>query len=206
MTIEAQQIELQRTAGWHKARLGKVTASRIADVMATIKTGEAVSRRNYRAEKVLERISGIPQDNGYQSFAMRAGTENEHRGLLGYSFKSGNTVTPAGFVDHPKIANAGASPDGYVGMDGLIEIKCPEASAYLDALLGKDIPQKYVLQMQWQMACTGRPWCDYVVWRDGLDPVIQHVMRDDKLIAKLEEEVRTFLAEVEDILETLARK
>jgi putative phage-type endonuclease len=206
MTVEAQLAQLQRTDDWFKARLGKVTASRICDVLATIKTGEAVTRRNYRAEKVLERISGIPQENGYRSGAMIYGTDNEQRALLGYSFKSRNNVEPAGFVDHPTIVNAGASPDGYIGADGLVEIKCPEASAYLDALLGKVIPTKYLQQMQWQMACTGRAWCDYCVWRDGLDPEIQRVPRDDKMIAELEDAVRAFLGEVEDILETLARK
>ena len=206
MTIEAQLANQQRTEDWHRARLGKVTASRICDVTATIKTGEATGRRNYRAEKVLERLSDIPQENGYRSGAMIYGTENEERALLGYSFKIGADVDPISFVDHPSIANAGASPDGLVGDDGLVECKCPEASGYLDALLGKDIPTKYLQQMQWQMACTGRRWCDYVVWRDGLDPVIQRVMRDDKKIAELEAEVRTFLAEVDDILETLARK
>lgn len=204
MTFEAQQQ--QRTEDWHRARLGKVTASRIADVMATIKTGEAVSRRNYRAEKVLERISGIPQENGYRSSAMIYGTENEDRALLGYSFEAGIDVAPVGFIPHPTIANAGASPDGLVGDDGLVEVKCPEANGYLEALLGKTIPEKYLLQMQWQMACTGRKWCDYVVWREGLDPVITRVDRDDKLIAKIEAEVRTFLAEVEGTLEMLVHK
>jgi putative phage-type endonuclease len=206
MTFEAQRAELQRTADWHRDRLGKVTASRIADVMATVKTGEAVSRRNYRAEKVLERISGVPQDNGYQSYAMKAGIENESKAQAAYCFHADTAVQAVGFIPHPTIPNAGASPDGYVGDDGLIEIKCPEASAYLDALLGKPIPEKYVLQMQFQMAATGRQWCDYIVWRDGLQTVLVRVMRDDKLIAKIEEEVRTFLGEVEDILETLARK
>lgn len=196
----------QRTPEWYAARLGKVTASRISDVTATIKTGEATSRRNYRAEKVLERISGIPQENTYVNGAMAYGIEKEAQARAAYCFDANVDVEEWGFINHPDINEAGASPDGLVGEDGLVEIKCPEASGYLSALLGQDIDKKYIQQMQWQMACTGRQWCDYVVYREGLDLVRRRVMRDDKTIAELEAEVRTFLAEVEDTLETLARR
>jgi len=198
---------LQRSPEWHAFRLGRVTASRISDVMATLKTGEAVSRRNYRAEKVLERISGKSQENNYQSGAMLAGIENEAQARRAYVFYKKCTVEEVGIIPHPSIEWAAASPDGLVGEDGLIEIKCPEPNGYLDALLGKAIDKKYMDQMQWQMACSGRAWCDYVVWRDGLDLVPPvRVVRNNERIADLEAEVRKFLQEVEDTLEILAKR
>jgi putative phage-type endonuclease len=197
---------LQRTPEWHAFRLGRVTASRISDVMATIKSGEAITRRNYRAEKVLERISGKSQENNYQSGAMLAGIEREAQARIEYEFDQNCTVEEVGIIPHPTIQWAAASPDGLVGEHGLIEIKCPEASAFLDAMLGKDIPQKYADQMQWQMACSGRQWCDYVLYREGLPLAMLRVERDDKRIAEIEAEVRKFLQEVEDTLEILARR
>jgi len=197
---------LQRTPEWHAFRLGRVTASRICDVMATIKTGEAVTRRNYRAEKVLERISGKSQENNYQSGAMLAGIEREAQARIAYEFEKNCTVEDIGIIPHPTIEWAAASPDGLVGEHGLVEVKCPEASAYLDALLGRDIPQKYVDQMQWQLACSGRLWCDYVVYREDLPLVVKRVPRDNKRITEIEAEVRKFLQEVEDTLEILARR
>ena len=198
---------LQRTPEWHAFRLGRVTASRICDVMATIKTGEAVTRRNYRAEKVLERISGKSQENNYQSGAMLAGIEREAQARIAYEFEKNCTVEDVGIIPHPTIEWAAASPDGLVGEHGLVEVKCPEASAYLDALLGRDIPQKYLDQMQWQLACSGRLWCDYVVYREDL-PLVppKRVARDNKRIDEIEAEVRKFLQEVEDTLEILARR
>jgi putative phage-type endonuclease len=184
---------------WRAARLGKVTASRINDVMAKLKSGsgEAVTRRNYRAEKVLERLFGVPKDNGYRSPAMVYGSEWETTARSTYAWDNAVTVEESAFVDHPTIAGAGASPDGLIGEHGLVEIKCPEASAYLDAFMGKDIEGKYVLQMQWQMACTGRRWCDFVVWSEGCPIIVRRVHRDEKLIAEITAAVDTFLQEVE---------
>jgi putative phage-type endonuclease len=197
---------LQRSPEWVAFRLGRVTASRICDVMATTKSGEAVTRRNYRAEKVLERISGKSQENNYQSGAMLAGIEREAQARIEYEFDQNCTVEEVGIIPHPTIQWAAASPDGLVGDDGLIEIKCPEPAAFLDAMLGKDIPQKYADQMQWQMACSGRQWCDYVVYREGLPLAMLRIERDNKRIAGIEAEVRKFLQEVEDTLEILARR
>jgi len=188
----------QGSEEWFAARVGKVTASRIDDVMATIKTGEAQTRKNYRAEKVLERASGLPQDNSYKSAAMIAGSESEPKARIAYSFEMNVDVIEVGFVDHPTIAMTGASPDGLVGDEGLIEIKCPQARGYLDAKLGLPIERKYLLQMQFQMACTGRKWVDYVVYRgEALPLIIQRIARDNKLIAEIEQAVVAFLREVD---------
>jgi putative phage-type endonuclease len=187
----------QNTPEWHFARCGSVTASRIDDVMATIKTGEAQTRKNYRAEKVLERACGIPQDNSYKSAAMIAGSEVEAMARAVYAFEMDVDVVEVGFIPHPRIAHAGASPDGLINETGLIEIKCPQARAYLDAKLTSPIDRKYVLQMQFQMAVTGREWCDYVVYREGLPLIVQRITRDDALIREIEYAVQTFLSEVE---------
>jgi putative phage-type endonuclease len=198
---------MQRTPEWFAARLGKVTASRIADVMAELKNqGEAVTRCNYRREKVLELYSGVPQESGYSNYAMQAGIEKEAAARNAYSFARGVDVTEVGFIDHPKIAACGASPDGLVGEDGLIEIKCPEASGMFEALIGSPVFDKYLKQVQFQLACTGRKWCDLVTYRGSELPLsIMRISRDDGLIAKIEAAVLKFNAEVNSEYQLLLR-
>jgi len=186
---------LQRTPEWYAIRVGKVTASRIADVMTA--KADAITRSNYLAEKVLERESGEPEDDNYVSAAMQAGIDNEEPARLAYAFATGRDVVEIDFVDHPKIAQAGCSPDGLVGDDGLVEIKCLNARGSLDARLGKEPLRRYVLQCQFQMACTGRKWVDLCVYRKGR-LAITRIARNDEQISKIEAEVVKFLAEVED--------
>src|SRR5690606_6597640 len=143
------------------ARLGRVTASRIADVTAATRNGWGASRANYKAELVAERLTGQPAQR-FISGAMQHGIDTEPDAILAYEFFTDQTVEPVGFVDHPTIAMSGASPDGLIGDDGLVEVKCPNTATHLDTLLGGAIPDKYLKQMQWQMACTGRQWCDFV--------------------------------------------
>ena len=114
---------------------------------------------------------------------------------------SSDLVEEIGFVAHPEIENAGASPDGLVGKDGLIEIKCPDTKTLIDQLLNKTIPDKYFKQMQWQMDCTDRKWCDYVVFDprmpEGLQMIIKRVERDHIFIKEMRAEVKKFLNELE---------
>jgi putative phage-type endonuclease len=190
----------QRTEEWFAARLGRVTASRIADVMAKTKTGYSASRANYMAELVCERLTGRSGDF-YQNAAMVWGTEQEPNARAAYEAYSGMLVTETGFVPHPTIAMSGASPDGLVGDAALIEIKCPSTATHLETLLGADIPEKYRLQMQWQMACTGRAFCDFVSYDPRLPEHMQlHVVcypADPALIKIIEGEVQKFLAELD---------
>jgi len=193
---------LQRTPEWFAERLGKVTASRIHDVMAKIKTGEAVTRRNYKAEKVLERYTGVSQENNYLSNAMQAGIEKEVAAREIFEWENKIIVQECGFFDHPTIVNAGASPDGLIGNDALLELKCPEAFAMKEALLGNSLDRKYVLQAQWQMACTGRKLVYVVFYREGCPQAVAQVFRNDDPLSEtgipaLEAEVKQFLAEVE---------
>lgn len=189
----------QRTDEWFAARLGKVTASRVADLMATTKTGYAASRDNLMAQLVVERLTGQQQES-YTNASMQWGTEQEPFARAAYEIATGQMVDECGFVPHPTIADAGASPDGLVGADGLVEIKCPNTAGMIDALLTQTVPGKYNTQMQMQMACTGRAWCDYVVFDPRMPAkaqlFIKRVPRDPAFIQKMEAEIVKFLGEL----------
>ena len=190
----------QGTPEWFAARLGKVTASRVADVIAKTKTGWGASRANYMAELIAERLTGVPAEK-YTNGAMQWGTDTEPQARAAYSFYAETDVTEVGFIEHPRIPLTGASPDGLIGVDGLVECKCPNTATHLDTLLGGEIPAKYITQMQWQLACTEREWCDWVSYDPRLPGSMQlfvkRVHRDDAMIADLEKLVREFLAEIE---------
>jgi putative phage-type endonuclease len=189
----------QGTPEWYAERLGKVTASRVSDVIAKTKSGWAASRANYMAELVTERLTGV-QALRYVSAEMQWGTENEPHARAAYQFEIQSKVDPAPFVPHPSIADTGASPDGYVGADGLIEIKCPNTATHIETLLSGSVAGKYVTQMQWQMACTRRAWCDFVSFDPRLPPSMQlfikRVPRDEVMINSLEADVADFLQEL----------
>lgn len=190
----------QNTPKWMQERLGKATASRIADVVARTKTGWGASRANYMAELVAERLTGIPQDT-YINAAMQWGLDHETEAKEVYAARIFEPVTAIGFVPHPTIAMSGASPDALVGEHGLVEIKAPNTATHLATLLGEPIAGKYFLQMQWQMACTERKWCDFVSYDPRLPDEMrlhpERVDRNDEVIADLEDKVRAFLAEVD---------
>ena len=197
----------QGTDAWHLARLGRVTASRIADVLATIKSGEAAARANYRAELVAERLTGKRQES-YSNAAMQWGTETEPLARVWYESEVGVVVQETGFVEHPTIAMSGASPDGLVADSGLVEIKCPNTQTHIETMLAKRVPPRYTPQIHWQMACTGREWCDFVSFDPRLPEQMQifikRVERDEKYIKDtLEPEVIRFLEEVEKTVEQL---
>jgi putative phage-type endonuclease len=189
----------QNSPEWFAARCGKVTASRIADVVAKTKTGVSAMRVNYMAELLAERLTGLPVE-GFKSEAMKWGSEVEPEARAAYEFYRNQTVAEVGFVLHPNIDQSGASPDGFVGEDGLVEIKCPNTATHMDTLLGQSVPAKYINQMQWQMACTGRKWCDFASYDprmpEHLRLFVKRVDRDDKRIKELETEVAGFLLEI----------
>jgi putative phage-type endonuclease len=212
MTDEpAPETVEQRSEEWYRARLGCATASRIKDVMAKARSGsgESASRRNYRAELVLERLTGVPADN-FQSEDMEWGTDTEAQARASYILETGNTIQEVGFIRHPLIANAGASPDGLVEADGGVEIKCPKTATHMQTLLGGKIDRPYVLQMQFQMACTGRGWWDFVSFDprmpDEMRLHIRRIERDPQLISEMEKEVEHFLADVDATVKALIEK
>ena len=199
----------QLSEEWFAARLGKLTASRVSDALARTKTGWGAGRANYAAELVAERLTGVRADR-YVNDAMRFGTENEALARAAYSFYADADVCLIGFFDHPDIPMSGASPDGLVLDDGLVEIKVPNTATHIDTLLRDVIPSQYVQQMQWQMACTGRQWCDFTSFDPRLPEnmrlFVKRLERDDKLIRELECEVAIFLDEVAATVERLERR
>jgi putative phage-type endonuclease len=191
----------QRSPEWYAARLGKVTASRVADVVATVKSGGyGAARANYMAQLIAERLTGDRQPE-FVSYAMQNGIDTEAEALSAYEFRTDAEVYAVAFIDHPTIPMSGASPDGLVGDDGLVEIKCPNTSTHIDTLLSGKVPAKYIDQMLWQMACTDRQWCDFASFDprmpESMRLFVKRVPRDDKRIEYLEKEVGTFLADIE---------
>lgn len=197
----------QQSDEWKQARIGSLGASVIHEVIAKTKSGYAASRANRMASLLLERLTGKAVDI-FQTQAMMQGTEREPEARAAYCFLTDNEVTEVGIFKHPMIAGTHASPDGLVNSDGLVEIKAPQPAAHLETILSQQIPDKYVVQALWQMACTGRKWCDYCSYNpdfpENMRLFIKRIPRDDKRIMEIEFSVRSFLEELEEKLEDLA--
>lgn len=197
---------IQGTAEWRQARCGSLGASRVADALAKTKSGWGVSRANLMAELIAERLTGVPAEN-YTNAAMQWGTVTEPEARAAYAFRHDADVSLVGLVRHPVISMTHASPDGLVGADGLLEVKCPNTATHIETLLGGSVPGKYVTQIQWQIACTGRQWCDFISYDPRLPEeqrmFVKRVPRDDKLIGELERDIETFLAELDHKLERI---
>ena len=189
----------QRTDSWFSARLGKVTASRISDVMAKTKSGPSASRKNYQMQLLCERLTGRKEE-GFTSAAMQRGTDMEPIARSAYEVDKGVMVQECGFVPCPLIEMAGASPDGLVGSDGLVEFKVPNTATHVDFLRTGNIDSGYQLQMMFQMMCAGRKWCDFVSFDDRLPEPLQYkcvrLMFDEEVAASIHKEVTAFLAEL----------
>lgn len=196
----------QRTEDWFAARLGKVTASRVADVIAKTKTGYSASRENYMAQLVCERLTNTPTE-GFTNAAMLHGIEQEKFARAAYETAKGVMVEEVGFIVHPEIDMSGASPDGFVGVNGLVEIKCPNTATMIETWLTQKIPQKYFTQIQFQLACTDRVFCDYVVFDPRMPKHLQlfvtRVERDEDFITQIEDEIVQFLDEVDQKVKKL---
>ncbi len=199
----------QGSEAWFAARLGCVTASRVADVVAKTKSGYSAARQTYLGQLLSERLTGIPTEN-FQNAAMRWGTDMEPFGVEAYEAASGFETFQVGFLFHPNLTYAGASPDRLVAPDGLLEVKCPTTVTHIEMLLKGQVPERYQMQMQWQMACAGRAWCDFVSYDPRLPEAyqlfIQRVPRDVGQIQILEREVALFLEELEEKLDVLDGK
>lgn len=197
----------QRTDGWLTDRCGRVTASCIHKVMARTKSGYSADRANYHAQLVAERLTGRPAEN-FSNAAMQWGLDTEEQARAMYSLEIGEAVVETGFHPHPTILFSGASPDGLVSERGLVEIKCPNTATHIATLTGAPINHKYQLQMQWQMECTGRDWCDFASFDprlpDEMQLHVRRVERDEALLAEIREEVVKFLTEVATTVEQLS--
>jgi putative phage-type endonuclease len=189
----------QRTEEWFAARCGKVTASRVADIIAKTKSGPSASRENYLAQLVCERLTGKPAES-YSNSAMQHGTDTEPYARAAYEARMDLLVTEVGFIDHPWIPMSGASPDGLAN-EGMVEIKCPNTATHIDTLLSRTVPAKYITQMMWQMACADRPWCDFVSFDPRLPErhqlFIKRINYDPEMVNLLENSVIQFLGDVD---------
>lgn len=199
----------QRSPEWYALRLGKLTASRAADMMATIKTGEAAARRDLRMQLVCERLTGQSQEDTYINAAMQRGIDKESDAFAAYEALTGRLANPVGFVTHDTIA-AGCSPDGEVnGYEGVLELKCPKSSTHLSYLRSRTVPKEYLYQIVHSLWITGAQWCDFVSFDDRFPAALQvlciRVPRDEAQIASYEIMVRAFLSEVEKEVEAVAQ-
>jgi len=189
----------QGTEEWHQLRLGKVTASRVADILAKTKSGASASRGNYLIELALQRVTKTIEES-YSNSAMEWGVATEPQARVAYEVSTGNFVDQIAFVNHPTIEGFGCSPDGLVG-EGLIEIKCPNSATHWSYIKANEPPQKYIIQMQAQMSVTGAKWCDFVSFDPRMPErsqlLIVRVNRDDEFIAEMENDIKQFLSEVE---------
>lgn len=196
----------QRTDEWYAARCGSLGASQLNEALATTKSGWGASRENLKNRIIAERLTGQPSET-FQNAAMIWGVETEDAARKAYEAATGVFVDEMGIAYHPVLKHTHASPDGLVGEDGLIEIKCPNTTTHIETLKAKKAPSKYINQMMWQMRCTDRQWCDFVSFDPRLPSHLQlfvvRVDRDDAAIAELEAKVAEFLTEVDKEIERL---
>jgi len=189
----------QGSVEWYAQRLGKVTASKISDLVAKTKSGPSASRKNYMMQLLCERLTGRKEES-YTNAAMQRGTDLEPQARSFYEVDKGVMVAETGFVQHPYIEMAGASPDGLVNDDGLVEIKCPNTATHVEVLRTGRIDSGYELQMLWQMICTGRKWCDFVSYDDRMPEELQYkcvrLMFDTARAVEVTTEVNAFLIEL----------
>ena len=198
---QPEQI-IQRSPEWFAFRLGKPSASRVADVMAKTRSGPAASRTNYMMQLLCERLTGNREES-YVNAAMQRGTDLEAVARSAYEIATGRLVAECGSFAHPDLPNFIASPDGLVGDNGCLEIKMLNTASHVEFIRSRKPKPEHYKQMQAQMACTGREWCDHVLFDDRLPEQLQYrcvrVNRDDAFIAGMLAEIRPFLIELDDL-------
>ena len=200
----------QRSPSWFAARLGRLTASRASDMLATIRSGEAASRKNLRVQLVCERLTGQPQEEPFVNAAMQRGIDCEPQAFAAYEAVTGNVARQVGFIQHDALL-VGCSPDGLVGDDGVLELKCPNSATHLEYLKSGTVPDKYLPQLLHTLWVTGRAYCDFVSFDDRFPSSLQvfHIRmdRDEAAIATYEKAARAFLSEVDaEVLSLLGKK
>jgi hypothetical protein len=190
---------LQRSDGWYAERCGKVTASRVKDLNAKPSKGKALNALGLTI--LAERLTGVQKETP-TNFYMQWGIDNEPHAIAAYENETGFFVNGTGLIDHPFIEMFGASPDGLVGENGQIEVKCPDTTTHLNTLLTKEVPEEHIPQITSQLACTRRQWCDFVSYDPRLEPELQiiiiRVFAKDLNIEGLERDVRAFNRAIEE--------
>ncbi|WP_151690899.1 lambda exonuclease family protein [Acinetobacter junii] len=190
---------LQRSDDWYAERCGKVTASRVKDLNAKPSKGKALNALGLTI--LAERLTGVQKETP-TNFYMQWGIDNEPHAIAAYENETGFFVNGTGLIDHPFIEMFGASPDGLVGENGQIEVKCPDTTTHLNTLLTKEVPEEHIPQITSQLACTRREWCDFVSYDPRLEPELQiiiiRVFAKDLNIEGLERDVRAFNRAIEE--------
>lgn len=190
---------LQRSDDWYAERCGKVTASRVKDLNAKPSKGKALNALGLTI--LAERLTGVQKETP-TNFYMQWGIDNEPHAIAAYENETGFFVNGTGLIDHPFIEMFGASPDGLVGENGQIEVKCPDTTTHLNTLLTKEVPEEHIPQITSQLACTRREWCDFVSYDPRLEPDLQiiiiRVFAKDLNIEGLERDVRAFNRVIEE--------
>lgn len=198
---------IQGSEEWQLDRIGKATASRFNDILAFTRNGFGAARKNYAAELVAEILTGVRSDN-YKSKSMEWGTETEPVARLQYQLVTGNEVEETGFWSHDTLP-AGASPDGLVNHDGILEIKCPNTATHIETLTTQQIPKQYIPQVQGQLWITEKLWCDFVSYDPRLPEnaqlVVIRVSRDEQYILELQEKVEEFMLDVQKQVRLIQR-
>ena len=202
----------QGTPEWHAERCGKVTASRIADVMSKTKFGPGAARKNYMAELLTERLTGRPRES-FISGPMQWGIDTEPQARAMYALEYDQDVEEVGFIPHPGFPNSGASPDGIVKCmpeDGLLEIKCPNTATHIETLRTEKVDRKYELQMTWQMCCTETLWCDFVSFDprlpDAMQLFVARFYLNKELADEMHQSVADFLGELDAMEDEMREK
>ena len=206
-------MKQQGTPEWHAERCGKVTASRIADVMSKTKFGHGAARKNYMAELLTERLTGRPRES-FISGPMQWGIDTEPQARAMYALEHDEDVGEVGFVPHPSLPNSGASPDGLVYDPsiggGLVEIKCPNTATHIETLRTEKIDRKYQLQMTWQMCCTETLWCDFVSFDprlpDAMQLFVARFWLNEELADEMHQSVADFLSELDAMEDEMREK
>lgn len=199
----------QQTAEWFQSRAGCCTGSHAADIMAFLKSGkgEIKARADYRGKIIAERLTGMPDMEGFNSAYMQWGTEQEPFARAAYEREEGVMVEECGFILHPSIPRCGGSCDGFIGDDGIMEIKAPATSTHLRWILDGVVPAEHEPQMSFYLAVTGRKWADFITYDPRLPKQLRmmviRLQRNEARIAEIEEAVRVFNAEVDAVIDRL---
>ena len=196
---------IQGSDSWFKARMGKITASKLSDLMKKTKYGESTYKTRLRMELAIERITGKSASPNFMNQAMHDGVEREPDARTLFEAITGKEVALCGSFDHPDVVNTSASPDGLIrGEDAVLELKCPTHVTHAKNLLSDKMPKNYEYQVQWQIACTGSEYAYFASYHPDFPKDLRlkfvKVEKDVKLIAELEKAVREFDVEVEDLI------
>ncbi len=201
---------IQGSSAWYAVRMGKVTASKLGDLMRVTKYGESTYKTRLRMELAIERLTGKSASPNFMNKAMQDGVEREPDARKLFEAITGKDVALCGSFDHPDIVNTSASPDGLIrGEDAVLELKCPTHITHAKNLLSEKMPKNYEYQVQWQIACTESEYAYFASYHPDFPKELRlkwvKVLRDNIMILEIEDEVRKFDVEVEELINQLKK-